>query len=204
MNRIFAALVTSAVVAVPAHAALKAGDVAPQFSAPASLAGKAFDYSLKDALQKGPVVVYFYPSAYTQGCNIQAREFALNMDRFTALGATIVGVSMDDITRLNQFSADPDYCGGKVAVSSDSDGKIARAYDLKVTEREGMKDSRGVEISHGFIERTTFVVTPDGRIAATITGVPAAENVKQALAAVEQLEGARVGKAKSTDRPAPM
>jgi peroxiredoxin len=204
MNRLFAALLTSAVLVAPTQAALKAGDAAPEFQAKASLAGKAFDFSLKDALKKGPVVVYFYPSAYTQGCNIQAREFALNMDKFVAVGASIVGVSMDSIERLNDFSADPEYCGGKVAVSSDADGRIAKAYDLKVTEREGEKDSRGVEISHGFIERTTFVVTPEGRIAATITGVPAAENVKQALAAVEQLKGARVGKAGAAGQPAPM
>ena len=194
----------SLALALPAHAALKAGDAAPEFTAKASLAGKAFDYSLKGALKKGPVVVYFYPSAYTQGCNIQAREFALNMEKFTAMGATIVGVSMDDIGRLNDFSADPDYCGGKVAVSSDADGKIARAYELKITERAGAKDSRGVEISHGFIERTTFVVNPDGKIAATITGVPAADNVKQALATVEQLKGGKAGQVSAGSKPAPM
>jgi peroxiredoxin Q/BCP len=205
MNRLFAILLTTAVLVAPAQAALKAGDAAPAFQAKASLAGKAFDFALQDALKKGPVVVYFYPSAYTQGCNIQAREFALNMDNFTAAGATIVGVSMDSIERLNDFSADPEYCGGKVAVSSDADGRIASAYDLKVTEREGAKDSRGVEISHGFIERITFVVTPDGRIASTITGVPAAENVRQALAAVEQLKGGRVGQPKAAAvPPAPM
>jgi peroxiredoxin Q/BCP len=201
ISRIAILASASLALALPAQAALKAGDAAPEFTTQASLAGKAFDYSLKSALNKGPVVVYFYPSAFTQGCNIQAREFALNMEKFTAMGATIVGVSMDDIGRLNEFSADPDYCGGKVAVSSDSDGKIARAYDLKVTERAGAKDSRGVEISHGFIERTTFVVTPDGKVAATISGVPAAENVRQALATVEQLKGAR-GVAGS--KPAPM
>ncbi len=191
--------------AVPAQAALKAGDTAPVFKTQASLAGKAFDFSLRDALRKGPVVVYFYPSAYTQGCNIQAREFAQNMDKFVAAGASIVGVSMDSIERLNDFSADPDYCGGKVAVSSDAGGAIARSFDLKVSEgREGMKDSRGVEISHGFIERTTFVVTPEGKIAATITGVPAADNVKQALAAVEQLKGAAAGAAKPAAAPARM
>ncbi len=204
MNRLLVALVASASLVAPVHAALKAGDTAPQFKAQASLAGKAFDFSLKDALKKGPVVVYFYPSAFTQGCNIQAREFALNMEKFTAAGATIVGVSMDDITRLNEFSADPEYCGGKVAVSSDADGKIAKSYDLKITERAGAKDSRGVEISHGFIERATFVVTAEGVVAATITGVPAAENVKQALAAVEQLKAARVGQVKSGEKPAPM
>ena len=194
MTRQFVALTATLALLLaalaPAQAALKAGDAAPAFTTQASLAGKSFTYSLGDALKKGPVVVYFYPSAYTQGCNIQAREFALNMDKFTAAGASIVGVSMDSIARLNDFSADPEYCGGKVAVSSDADGAIAKSFDLKITEREGMKDSRGNAIDHGFIERTTFVVTPDGKVAAAISGVPAAENVKQALAAVEQLEAA--------------
>ena len=194
MTRQFVALTATLALLLaalaPAQAALKAGDAAPAFTTQASLAGKSFTYSLGDALRKGPVVVYFYPSAYTQGCNIQAREFALNMDKFKAAGASIVGVSMDSIARLNDFSADPEYCAGKVAVSSDADGSIAKSFDLKIVERAGAKDSRGVEIDHGFIERTSFVVTPDGRIAATITGVPAADNVRQALAAVEQLRDA--------------
>ena len=75
--------------------------------AQASLAGKEFSYSLADALKKGPVVVYFYPSAYTQGCNIQAHTFAENMDKFNAAGSTVIGVSLDSIARLNDFSADP-------------------------------------------------------------------------------------------------
>lgn len=201
MNRSLAVLAASLFVAVPAQAALKPGDAAPAFTAQASLAGKAFRYSLGDALKKGPVVVYFYPSAYTQGCNIQAREFALNMDKFKAAGASIVGVSMDSIARLNDFSADPEYCAGKVAVSSDADGSIARSFDLKIVERAGAKDSRGVEIDHGFIERTSFVITPDGKVAATITGVPAADNVRQALAAVEQLRG---GGKSAASKPAAM
>lgn len=201
MNRRITAVLASLALVLPAQAALKVGDQAPAFTAQASLAGKAFDYSLRDALKKGPVVVYFYPSAYTQGCNIQAREFALNMEKFTAAGASIVGVSMDSIARLNDFSADPEFCAGKVAVSSDADGRIARSFDLKISERAGAKDSRGVEIDHGFIERTTFVVTPDGRIAATISGVPAADNVRQALAAVEQLKS---GARPAAPKPAPM
>jgi Peroxiredoxin len=107
----------------PAFAALKAGDPAPAFSAPASLAGKPFTYSLKDGLATGPVVVYFYPSAYTEGCNIQAHEFSTRADQFAAAGATVIGVSLDSIERLNAFSADPDYCAGKLAVASDGDGR---------------------------------------------------------------------------------
>lgn len=176
------------VLALPALAALKQGDVAPDFTTQASLAGKAYAYSLKDALKKGPVVVYFYPSAYTGGCNLQARNFAINKEKFDAVGASIVGVSMDSIERLNDFSNDPEYCAGKISVASDADGKIAKNYELNIKPAvETAKDSRGMQIGHGFVERTTFVVLPDGKVAATIGGVTPAENVEQALAAVQKL-----------------
>ena len=179
-------------IALPAAAALKAGDAAPEFSAQASFAGKATDYSLKDALKKGPVVVYFYPSAYTSGCNVQARAFAVNQEKFAAAGATIIGVSLDSIARLNDFSKDPEYCNSKFPVASDADGRIAKSYDLSVKEaRAGMKDSRGAEIDHGFAERTTFIVSPDGKVAATIGGMSAAANVEKALEAVQGLAAGR-------------
>ena len=92
---------------IPAFAALKQGDSAPDFTAKASLAGKEFDFSLESALKKGPVVVYFYPSAFTGGCNIEAHTFAENKEKFDAAGASIIGVSRDSIARLNDFSADP-------------------------------------------------------------------------------------------------
>jgi peroxiredoxin len=188
MKRLLLSVVLSSVIAVPAMAALKEGDKAPDFKTQASLAGKAFTFSLKDALKKGPVVVYFYPSAYTGGCNIQAHTFAENSDKFTAAGATIIGVSLDSIKRLNDFSADPQYCAGKFPTASDADGSIAKSFDLKVADgKPGMKDTRGVEIDHGFTERTTFIVTPDGKIAATIGGLKPAENVDKALAEVQQL-----------------
>jgi peroxiredoxin len=181
------ALLTSA-LALPAFAALSPGGTAPQFTAQASLAGKEFTFALKDALKKGPVVVYFYPSAYTGGCNIQAHTFAEDMDKFKAAGATVIGVSLDSIARLNDFSADPQYCAGKLPVASDADGKIAKSYDLKVMDgRPGMKDTRGVDIDHGFTERTTFVVTPDGKIATTIGGMSPKENVDKTLEFVQQL-----------------
>jgi peroxiredoxin len=191
MNKMLLAGLASAIVALPALAALQQGDKAPDFKAKASLAGKEFNYSLADELKKGPVVVYFYPSAYTQGCNIQAHTFAENMDKFNAAKATVVGVSLDSIQRLNDFSADPAYCAGKLAVASDPDGAIAKSYQLMVRDaREGAKDTRGVEIGHGFAERTTFIVTSDGKIAATIGGVSPEENVQQALAAVQGLSHA--------------
>jgi thioredoxin-dependent peroxiredoxin len=179
----------AATLSLPAFAALKGGDAAPDFSAPASLAGKAFTYTLRDALKQGPVVVYFYPSAFTGGCNAQAHAFATNMDKFKAAGASVVGVSLDSIERLNDFSADPNYCAGQLPVASDSDGKIARSYDLNVRDgMPGMKDTRGVEIGHGMAERTTFVVTGDGKVSSTIGGVTPTANVDAALAAVQALK----------------
>jgi peroxiredoxin len=173
---------------LPAIAALKPGDAAPAFTAQASLGGKAFNYSLKNALKKGPVVVYFFPSAYTGGCNIEAHTFAVNVDKFAAAGASIIGVSLDSIGRLNDFSKDPNYCAGKFPTASDPNGRIAKSFDLAVRDaRPGMKDTRGVEIDHGFAERTTFIVNPNGTIAATVGGVAPADNVEKALAAVQSL-----------------
>jgi peroxiredoxin Q/BCP len=169
-------------------AALKEGEIAPDFQAPASQAGKEFNYSLKNELTKGPVVVYFYPSAYTGGCNLQAHTFAVEQEKFVAAGASVIGVSLDSIDRLNRFSADPDYCAGKVAVASDSDGKIAKSFDLKVKEPvEGKTDTRGELITHGFAERTTFIVDTNGKIVATIDGLKPIENVAKALATVQEL-----------------
>ena len=192
MKRILIAAILAGAIAVPAAAALNEGDAAPDFTTQASLAGKAFNFSLKDALKTGPVVVYFYPSAFTGGCNLQAHTFAVNHDKFVAAGATVVGVSLDNIARLNDFSADPDYCAGKLPVASDADGKIAKSYDLQVREAAaGRKDTRGVEIGHGFTERTTFIVTPNGKIAATIGGLTPEQNVEKALEKVQQLAAAK-------------
>ncbi len=186
------ALVALVALSTAAAAALSAGDRAPAFSAPASLAGKPFTYALKDGLAKGPVVVYFYPSAYTEGCNIQAHEFSSKADAFAAAGATVIGVSLDSIERLNTFSADPDYCAGKLAVASDGDGRIARAFGLRVVgAQQGAIDTRGKEIEHGFTERTTFVVRRDGTVAAAVGGVSPEANVAKALEQVKKLAAAR-------------
>ena len=187
MKKLFFAII-STLIALPALAALEVGDEAPGFSARASLAGEEFQYTLEQALEKGNVVVYFYPSAYTRGCNIQAREFAVNMEKFEAAGASVIGVSLDSIERLNDFSADPEYCAGKLAVASDESGEIAGLFELKVGDAvDGAKAPRGGEIGHGFAERTTFIVTQDGKIAETIGGQSPMENVRMSLKAVEEL-----------------
>jgi peroxiredoxin len=185
-NRLAAALL-AATLSLPAAAALPVGATAPAIELQAALAGKEFTYRLRDALKKGPAVVYFYPSAYTGGCNVQAHTFAERSDKFAAAGASIIGISLDSIARLSEFSADPKYCAGKIPVASDPDGKVAQAYDLTVKQVAGIKDSRGQDIDHGFAERTTFIVAPDGKIAATIGGMQPAENVEAALAAVQKL-----------------
>jgi peroxiredoxin Q/BCP len=191
----FSLLLTLAAVTSIAVAALKEGDAAPDIKAQASLAGKSFTYSLKDALKKGPVVVYFYPSAFTGGCNIQAHSFAVNHDKFQEAGATVVGVSLDSISRLNDFSADPDYCAGKFPVASDADGKIAKSYDLAVSETPvGRKDTRGNDIDHGRAERSTFIVTANGKVHAAIGGLTPEQNVAKALEAVQKLSGTKSAK----------
>ena len=190
-NLIFG-LAISAALCIPAFAALNPGDRAPVFSAPASLAGKEFHFSLRAALKKGPVVVYFYPSAFTGGCDLEAHTFAQNKDLFTAAGASIIGVSEDSIARLNQFSADPQYCASRFPVASDPSGTIGTSYGLTASPgRPGAKDVRGVAIDHGFLERTTFVIGKDGKIVAAFSSkadhLTPDEHVKKALAVVQQL-----------------
>src|ERR1700744_5480667 len=175
----------------PSFAALKQGDAAPDFKTQASLAGKEFTFSLREALKKGPVVVYFYPAAFTGGCNLQAHTFAENHDKFAAAGASVIGVSLDSITRLNEFSADPQYCAGKLPVAADEKGAIAKSFDLTVSdtykgqEVAKLKNSRGEEIGHGMTDRTTFVVDSNGKIVATIGGIAPDANVEQALTVVQ-------------------
>jgi thioredoxin-dependent peroxiredoxin len=188
MRRLLLGTLLVSVAAVPALAALKAGDSAPRFTAQASLAGKAFTFSLEKALKKGPVVVYFYPSAYTGGCDIEAHTFAVDSDKFAAAGATIIGVSLDSIERLNDFSADPQYCAGKFPTASDAGGAISKSYDIEVHQGPaGLKDVRGVEIGHGFADRTTFVISQDGKIVSAISKVSPTDHVAKALEVVQQL-----------------
>lgn len=192
MNKLFLSLILSVLVGLPVWAALQAGEKAPDFSARASLAGKEFNFSLADALKKGPAVVYFYPSAFTKGCDLEAHTFAQEKDKFDAAGATIIGVSADSIARLDAFSADPDYCAGKFPVASDADHKIATSYNLTANSpRAGAKDVRGAEIDHDFIERVTFVIGKDHKVIATLSSaadkLSPDQHVVKALEIVQKL-----------------
>lgn len=160
-----------AALASPAAAALKPGDKAPAFKARASLGGKQFTFSLADALKKGPVVLYFYPQAFTSGCTIEAHEFAEAMGNFTALGATVIGVSNDDIATLDKFSKSE--CRSKFPVAADTDQQIMKAYDA---------------VMMGFMpyaNRTSYVITPDGHIDYEYTALDPTNHVKNTLAAVK-------------------
>jgi len=192
MKKLFLGLALSVLISLPVLAALKVGDMAPDFSARASLAGKEFDFSLQDALKKGPVVVYFYPSAYTKGCDLEAHTFSQEKDKFDAAGATIIGVSGDSIARLDVFSADPEYCAGKFAVASDAKLGIAASYNLTTTAvKSGMTDVRGTAIDHDLIERTTFVIGKDHKIIAALSSkddhLAPDEHVQKSLAIVQGL-----------------
>jgi thioredoxin-dependent peroxiredoxin len=171
---------------------LSKGSVAPLFTAKASLSGNEFDFSLKKALVKGPVVLYFYPSAYTGGCDLEAHTFAEYKDTFTAAGATIIGVSADDIQRLKSFSSSAEFCAGKFPVASDPGGKIAATYGLNLKPPQpGVKDIRGEQVTHGFIPRTTFVINKNHKIVAVFSSendhIAPDEHVKRSLAIVKEL-----------------
>lgn len=198
-KRIVGAMVAGGIVAMlalPGLATLNSGAAAPDFTATASLAGKDFTFSMKQALAKGPVVLYFYPAAYTGGCDLEAHTFATDADKFDAAGATIIGVSADSIGRLNQFSADPKYCAGKFPVASDSDGKIAASYGLKMMPpQKGVTDVRGEAVTHGFLPRTTFVIDHAGKIVATFSSerdhLTPDQHVKRSLAIVQGLQSGK-------------
>ena len=121
------AILTAMAFVSPASAALKAGDTAPMFETQAAVAGQAFDFDMAQALKKGPVVLYFFPKAFTQGCTVEANAFAEATPQFAALGATVVGVSHDDIDTLKKFSREE--CRDKFAVGSDPQGQTIKAYD---------------------------------------------------------------------------
>ena len=192
MKKALFGLALSLLISLPVLAALKVGDRAPDFSARGSLGGKEFDFSLEGALKKGPVVVYFFPSAYTKGCDLEAHTFSEQKDKFDAAGASIIGVSADSIARLNQFSADPEYCAGKFPVASDAEKKIATSYNLSVNAlKPGAMDVRGVAIDHDFIERVTYVIGKDHKIAAVFSskddGLTPDQHVAKSLEMVQKL-----------------
>ena len=172
MRGSFVAAAATALMALPVWAALPDGAQAPDFSTDASLAGKTFKFSLAEALKKGPVVLYFYPAAFTPGCTVEAHNFAEATDKFKALGATVIGVSHDNIETLNKFSVSE--CRNKFAVAADPDQKITKEYDAVLAAKPE------------YANRTSYVIAPNGKIIYEYTAMNPDKHVENTMAAVQQ------------------
>ncbi len=172
MKRFTILVLGSAVLVAPLYAALAPGAQAPDFTTQATLAGKPFTFSLADALKKGPVVLYFYPAAFTPGCTVEAHNFAEATDKFKSLGATVIGVSHDNIETLNKFSVSD--CRNKFAVASDADQKITKAYDAVLA------------VKPEYADRTSYVIAPTGKIIYEYTALNPDKHVENTMAAVEK------------------
>lgn len=154
-----------------ASATLKPGDAAPTFTTEASLGGKTYTYSLADALKKGPVVLYFYPAAFTTGCTIEAHEFAEAVGEYKKYGATVIGVSHDNIDTLTKFSVSE--CRSKFPVAADADSKVIGAYDA------------GLPMHSSMANRVSYVIAPDGKIIYEYTSLSPEKHVENTLKAVK-------------------
>jgi thioredoxin-dependent peroxiredoxin len=161
-----------ALASTTTFAALPNGTKAPDFSTQASLAGKPFTFSLAEALKQGPVVLYFYPAAFTKGCTVEAHNFAEATDDFKALGATVIGVSGDDIDTLHKFSVSE--CRNKFAVAADADRKIMKAYDAQMM------------LKRDWASRTSYVIAPTGEILYSYDSLSPNKHVANTMAAVKK------------------
>lgn len=177
MRRSFASALTILLLAAPgAYAALPDGTQAPNFTAEASLGGNTYTFSLADALKKGPVVLYFYPAAFTPGCTTEAHDFAAAIPRFKALGATVIGVSHDPIAKLQRFSVSE--CRKQFPVASDASGSIMKEYDAVLAAHPA------------YANRTSYVIAPGGKILYSYTNLDPARHVANTMAIVKRWDEA--------------
>ncbi|MEQ1686305.1 MAG: peroxiredoxin [Burkholderiaceae bacterium] len=172
MKKILVAALAACAITSPAWAALDVGEKAPDFTTSAALAGKAFQFSLADTLVKGPVVLYFFPAAFSVGCTAEAHEFAEATAKFEALGATVVGVSTDDIETQIKFSAQA--CQGKFAVASDSSKTLIKSYDAAMM------------ILPDYANRISYVIAPDRSIVYNYQSLNPSKHVANTLAALQE------------------
>jgi peroxiredoxin len=168
-------LLAAATLAGPCSAALEVGAKAPDFSAPAYLAGQPFTFHLADALKKGPVVLYFFPAAHTSGCNLEAHLFSQAIDRFKARHATVIGVTAGNVDQLADFSKETEHCSGKFAVAADPGAKIAREYDSVLAQKPEWSN------------RTSYVIAPSGSVASVYSNLDPNRHVDETLKAVTAL-----------------
>ena len=178
------AIIGTVVMASPSIAALKVGTKAPDFSAPAYLAGQPFTFKLANALKKGPVVVYFFPAAHTSGCNVEAHLFSEAIDKFKAQHATVIGVTAGNVEQLADFSKETEHCGGKFPVAADPGAKIAKQYDAILAPKPEWSDRTSYVIAphHRFLHRTS------GSIAHVYSNLDPKEHVSETLKAVTAIK----------------
>jgi thioredoxin-dependent peroxiredoxin len=170
MRFLVQAAVAAAALTAPALAALSTGAKAPTFTLQASEGGKVFTFTLADALKQGPVVLYFYPAAFTTGCTIEAHEFADAIDQYHALGATVIGVSHDPIDKLQKFSVSE--CRSKFAVAADTDQTVMKEYDAVLPQHPE------------YANRTSYVIAPNGTIIYEYTSLDPTQHVSNTLTAL--------------------
>jgi len=176
--RTLTACAALALVAAPAHAALKKGATAPEFVAKGAQAGKPVTFDLKRALKKGPVVLYFFPAAFTPGCNIEAAAFAQAIPDFKKAGATVIGLTMGNIDQLADFSSK--HCAGQFPVAAATNA-IKAEYDVDLKKPDGS--------STGWTDRTTYVISKKGKVVLAYTAMKPEEHITNSLAAVRSLKG---------------
>ena len=161
-----------AALCLPARAALDVGDTAPNFTVPAALGGKTFQYNLAEALAKGPVVLYFFPAAFSEGCSIEAHQFAEAVDKYAALGASVIGVSGDDLELITRFSVQ--VCQGKFPVAADEKKVVIKAFDAAMQTRPE------------YANRISYVIAPGGKVVYSYLSLNPNKHVEKTLDALAQ------------------
>jgi len=161
-------------IAVPASSALTVGSKAPDFTTTGALAGKPFKLHLQEQLKHGPVVLYFFPKAFTSGCTLEAHAFSDASAQFKKLGARVIGMSADDLKTLQDFSVKE--CRNNFAVATASP-EVRQEYDVVLKQKPE------------YANRTSYVIAPDGRIVMEYTNLDPSEHVQRTLAAVKSLKG---------------
>ena len=171
MKKLVALILLMLSLSTPAYAALDVGDAAPNFTVSAALAGKVYKFTLSDSLAKGPVVLYFFPAAFSVGCSIEAHEFAEAIGKFEALGATVIGVSSDDIDTLGKFSVQA--CQGKFPVASDNTQNVMKSYDAVM------------QLRPDYANRVSYVIAPNGKVIYNYQSLNPSRHVEKTLAALK-------------------
>src|SRR3982751_421198 len=172
------ALLAAAAFAMPANAALPVGAKAPDFTTDAAVGGKSFKFALKAALKKGPVVLYFFPAAFTQGCTIEAHEFAEASDEFKKNGATLIGLTAGNADRIKEFSVQE--CRNKFPVGLATPATIT-GYDVTLPQKAG------------WTNRTSYVIAPTGKVIYMLSEPSPEGHVTGTMAAVKAWKAKKKG-----------